>query len=73
LRPEYEQLYADLFSGAHLVRDGILEQQPVARLIDEHRLWLLINSELWYRMMIRGRSREDLQLELVEKRLRKGA
>ncbi len=27
-----------------------------------NRLWLLINAELWYRMMILGQQREDLQL-----------
>jgi hypothetical protein len=29
-----------------------------------NRLWLLINAELWYRMMILGESREDLRSEL---------
>ena len=30
-----------------------------------NRLWLLINAEIWYRMMILGQSREDLRLELA--------
>jgi hypothetical protein len=31
-----------------------------------NRLWLLVNAEIWYRMMILGRSRESLQAELSE-------
>ena len=73
LRDEYRMLYRDLLVDAELVRDGILEGAPIREAVSEHlagrrdhgnRLWLLINAELWYRMMIRGRSREDMRAEL---------
>jgi hypothetical protein len=68
-------LYRGLLADAELVRDGILEGEPIRAAVSEHlagrrdhgnRLWLLINAELWYRMMIRGRSREDMRAELQE-------
>jgi asparagine synthase (glutamine-hydrolysing) len=52
------------------VRAGILARAPIQTLLREHaggridhgnRLWLLINSEIWYRMMILGQSREDFR------------
>jgi len=54
-----------------------LEQKEIKRLVQEHvrrshdhgnRLWLLINAELWYRMMIQGQSKEDLRAELTTER-----
>ena len=77
LRNEYRMLYQRYLSDSELVRLGILEREPIEELLREHqsgradhgnRLWLLINAELWYRMMIMGQSREDLRLELIEAR-----
>jgi asparagine synthase (glutamine-hydrolysing) len=73
LRREYRLLYETCLLDAELVRAGVWNREPIERLLQEHlsnredhgnRLWLLINAELWYRMMILGRSREDLRDEL---------
>ena len=71
LRDEYRQM-ADRFLGdSELVRAGILERAPIQTLLAEHgarrvdhgnRLWLLINSEVWYRLMILGQPKEQLRL-----------
>jgi asparagine synthase (glutamine-hydrolysing) len=73
LRDEYRALYNRYLRDSELVRAGVLERAPIERMLEAHlagradhgnRLWLLINSEVWYRMMILGTSREELQLEL---------
>lgn len=73
LREEYARLYRGVLADAELVRAGLLRAAPIEALLAEHlsggrdhgnRLWLLINAELWYRMMIRGVSRDDLRDEL---------
>ncbi len=75
LRDEYALLYRGVLVNAELVRAGILRAAPIQALVAEHlagrrdhgnRLWLLINAELWYRMMILGASREDLHEELKQ-------
>jgi asparagine synthase (glutamine-hydrolysing) len=75
LRAEYAQLYDRFLHDARLVKDGILERAPIENLLRAHlagkidhgnRLWLLINSEVWYRMMILGQSKQDLQAELAQ-------
>ena len=43
---------------------------PHERADHGNRLWLLINAEVWYRMMILGQSREDVRLELAPARPR---
>jgi asparagine synthase (glutamine-hydrolysing) len=61
LKDEYNEFYAQYLRNSELVRAGILAQAPIDALLREHRsgrvdhgnrLWLLINSEIWYRMMI---------------------
>jgi asparagine synthase (glutamine-hydrolysing) len=73
LRNEYFELYKHFLSDSKLVRAGVLRHEPIEGLLRSHlagradhgnRLWLLINAELWYQMMIEGRSRDDLRLEL---------
>ncbi len=73
LRNEYRELYKHFLSDSKLVGAGVLRRAPIERLLRSHlagradhgnRLWLLINAELWYRMMIEGRGRDDLRLEL---------
>src|SRR6185437_1109506 len=75
LREEYARLYRGVLADAQLVRAGILRAQPIEKLLGEHlagrrdhgnRLWLLINAELWYRMMILGVSRDELREELEQ-------
>ncbi|HEX2494462.1 MAG TPA: asparagine synthase-related protein, partial [Steroidobacter sp.] len=70
LQSQYAKLYEAYLRDAHLARDRILDAAYIARLFGEHaagradhgnRLWLLINAEVWYRMMILGQSREDVR------------
>jgi asparagine synthase (glutamine-hydrolysing) len=72
LRDEYRTMYQHFLRDAELVKAGIFERCAIERLLQEHlagridhgnRLWLLINSEVWYRMMIQGRSRDELRLK----------
>jgi asparagine synthase (glutamine-hydrolysing) len=70
LKDEYSVLYARYLHDSELVRAGILARPPIEALLREHasgridhgnRLWLLINSEIWYRMKILGQPREDFR------------
>jgi asparagine synthase (glutamine-hydrolysing) len=63
LRDEYRALYDRYLRDSELVRAGIFERKPVNALLESHlaghedhgnRLWLLINSEVWYRQTILG-------------------
>jgi asparagine synthase (glutamine-hydrolysing) len=74
LQREYRLLYDRLLTRSSLVAEGILQPAPIRAMVNEHlarradhgnRLWLLINAELWYRMLILGESREDLRSELA--------
>lgn len=73
LADEYRYLYDGFMQDAHLVRDGYLRQEAIDDMFGQHlarkvdhgnRLWLLCNSELWYRMAI-----EDWSGEQVRERL----
>lgn len=77
LRDEYARLSELYLNDSHLVAAGILNRETIRTLVREHthrqedhgnRLWLLINAELWYRMMIEGQSRHDLRAELTSAR-----
>ena len=72
LKAEYEQLYDTMLTKSELAKDQLLCQKAINRLVQEHRsgkidhgnrLWLLINSEVWYRMFIGGQSVSDLQVQ----------
>jgi asparagine synthase (glutamine-hydrolysing) len=72
LRDEYRTMSERFLGDSELVRAGILDAAAVANLVTEHaarrvdhgnRLWLLINSEVWYRLMILRQPREQLQLQ----------
>ena len=69
LRAQYRTLFGLFLSRSHLAGDGVLRQGPIDALVREHlagradhgnRLWLLLNSEVWYRMRIEGETRADL-------------
>lgn len=69
LRDEIRLLAGTFLSDSHLVRDGFYTQVPVRRVLEEHlrgkadhgnRLWLLLNSEVWYRMLLEGASAADM-------------
>jgi asparagine synthase (glutamine-hydrolysing) len=74
---EVRTLAPALLRRSELVRDGYLEGAAVGRLVDEHlarrrdhgnRIWLLLSAEVWYRRYIGGRSKEDLEAELLDAR-----
>ena len=69
LREELKLLFGAFLHDSHLVRDGYYTNAPVRRLLDEHlrdradhgnRLWLLLNSEVWYRMFLEGTSTDGI-------------
>ncbi len=75
LRREYRLLYDRFLPDSLLVKSGVLRRSTIDLLLKAHlsgrvdhgnRLWLLINAELWYRMMIARTDREALRAELSE-------
>lgn len=65
LRQEYHLLFNLFLSASQLAADGILNQPAVNTIVHQHlagkvdhgnRLWLLLNSEVWYRMHIQRQS-----------------
>jgi asparagine synthase (glutamine-hydrolysing) len=75
LRHEYRLLFELFLRNSHMVRDGLFQQLKVDSLLNEHqtqkmdhgnRLWLLLNSEVWYRMLMEGESVHDLSGQLNE-------
>jgi asparagine synthase (glutamine-hydrolysing) len=73
LRNEYRMLYRRLLTESELAKADIINGFAVLKLLHEHisgradhgnRLWLLLNAELWYRMLILGQGREDIEQEL---------
>jgi asparagine synthase (glutamine-hydrolysing) len=74
LKDEYRLLYEHCLTDSKLVDAGILRHEPIQALLHSHlagkadhgnRLWLLINAELWYRLMFYGGDRESLRGELA--------
>ena len=72
LRDEYRLLFDRFLRDSHMARDGMWIQSTVDGLLQEHltgrsdhgnRLWLLLNSEVWYRMLIEGLKIEPLTEE----------
>lgn len=70
LAEEFRLLYRTFLHDSVLVRDGYLNQTGIQALLQEHldnkydhgqRLWLLLNSEIWYRMHVGGMRKEELQ------------
>jgi asparagine synthase (glutamine-hydrolysing) len=64
-RNELRDWVTDLLAQPAVAHDGLLRADAIARLVQEHttgrvnhghRLWALINLELWYRMFIRRES-----------------
>jgi asparagine synthase (glutamine-hydrolysing) len=74
LKDQYRQLFdAYLRGSSRLVADGWLNREPMEALLVEHlsgardhgnRLWLLLNSEVWYRMHVLGQDRLEMADEL---------
>jgi asparagine synthase (glutamine-hydrolysing) len=70
LADEFRLLYKTFLNNSSLVRDGYLKQSAINLLLKEHlnkevdhgnRLWLLSNSEIWYRMYIENESKESIR------------
>lgn len=75
LRDEYRLLFSLFLRDSELARDGYLQQPAIDNLLGEHetgrvdngnRLWLLLNSETWYRMFIKGNTTDDLYARIAE-------
>ena len=73
LKDEYPLLFTLFLRNSHLARDGIFRQSGINMLLDAHqsgevdhgnRLWLLLNSEVWYRMFIEQQSMADLSEQI---------
>lgn len=70
LKDEYRDMYSRYLEDSELVKAGVLAPAPIQTLLREHlggrvdhgnRLWLLINSEIWYRMLILGQPKENFR------------
>jgi asparagine synthase (glutamine-hydrolysing) len=75
LKDELNTLYSLFLGRMELAKDGILRQPAINQILDEHRqgkadhgnrLWLLVNSELWYRMCIQGQSQDAVEDRIHE-------
>jgi asparagine synthase (glutamine-hydrolysing) len=69
LADEYRILFNVFLKESRLAADDYFQQATINELLNEHlsgkrdngnRLWLLLNSEVWYRMFIKGQSKENL-------------
>jgi asparagine synthase (glutamine-hydrolysing) len=69
LRDELDTLYQAFLTAPALARDGLLSGKAVADLLEAHRLgradhgqrlWLLLNSEAWYRVFVLRESSGEL-------------
>jgi asparagine synthase (glutamine-hydrolysing) len=69
LAEEYKKLFNIFLKDAALAQNGYLNQAAIDDLLSQHlsgkrdngnRLWLLLSSEVWYRMYIQGQGREEL-------------
>jgi asparagine synthase (glutamine-hydrolysing) len=77
LHDEYRFLFNLFLRESYMARDGVFFQKKVNHILDEHlagkadhgnRLWLLLNSEVWYRMFIGGSSIDKLSEEISDHR-----
>ena len=75
LKNELDVLYRVFLSDVQLAHDGIVRQEPISRMLAEHqsgvtdhgnRLWLLLNSDVWYRFFIQGQSEDELGRLIAE-------
>lgn len=69
LKNEFKLLFNKFLTNSRLVEENILRKPFIDFLLREHledktdhsqRLWLLTNSEIWYRMYIDGVSKEEM-------------
>jgi len=69
LSNEYKILFSLFLKEAMLANDGYINQSAINTLLSRHltdkqdngnRLWLLLNSEVWYRMYVKGQNKQSL-------------
>lgn len=75
LKDELTFLQNHFLKESSLARDRVLNQPAIDKMLGEHqagaadhghRLWLLLNSEVWHRMFMREESADDLTSEITE-------
>ncbi|MDH3662879.1 MAG: asparagine synthase C-terminal domain-containing protein, partial [Alphaproteobacteria bacterium] len=75
LKDELTFLQNHFLEGSALAADGLLNQPAIDGMLTEHqagaadhghRLWLLLNSEVWHRHFIREESVDDLTSEIAD-------
>ena len=75
LAGELDLLYGRFLGRSELARDEYFDQPAIDRLVAEHRggkadhgnrLWLLLNSEVWYRMFIQGATEQQLADQIAD-------
>jgi len=75
LRSEYAVLYSLFLARSQLAKEGILRQESIDHVMQAHlsgredhhqRMWLLLNSEVWYRMLMQRESRADVEGQIEE-------
>lgn len=75
LQNEFKLLYNTFLKNSRLVEENYLDGHVINRLLQEHldmkvdhgqRLWLLCNSEIWYRMFIDNVSKEEFKENLLK-------
>jgi len=73
LREEYRLLFQRFLRHSHLVRGEVLRPDALERILGEHetgaadhgnRLWLLLSTEVWFRMYVEGVGIGELEDEL---------
>ena len=73
LRDEYRLLFNLFLRDSHLSRDELVRPAEVEKLLAQHeagsadhgnRLWLLLSTEVWYRMYLEGTSVEELEAQI---------
>lgn len=74
LRGDLASFQRNLFRQSRFVELGLFKQEAIDRLVEQHiggkadhnfRLWILINLEIWYRMMFEGKSAGEMK-EFIE-------
>jgi len=70
LKDEYQRLFSVFLKKPLLVEAGLVDADAVQSLLTQHfaktadhgsRLWLLLNAEVWYRMLIDCQTRESIE------------
>ena len=74
LKDELRVLYHAFLSDSHLARAGFFRSRAILDLVEDHvtgrsdhgqRLWLLVNSEVWFRMFIENQSETEISAEIL--------